>query len=72
MTLQTSGTVNPFDDDSHRFLVLVNERGEYSLWPEWAASPMGWLSVLGPTSRAACLDWVDHHWTALRSVVAPH
>lgn len=72
MNSQTSGTVNPFDDDSHPFLVLVNQRGDYSLWPAFAAQPSGWMRVLGPGSRKECLDWVDSHWTALQPAAALH
>lgn len=70
MTSQSSGTINPFDDDSHRFTVLVNARGEHSLWPEFAAEPMGWMRVHGPDSRDACMRWVDTHWTAMQNASA--
>jgi len=72
MNSPTSGTVNPFDDDSHSFLVLVNARGDYSLWPTFAAEPTGWLRVHGPSTRDDCLGWVDRRWTALQTAAVAH
>lgn len=57
---------NPFDETEARFLVLRNEAGEHSLWPEFADVPDGWAAVLPATSRAECLDYVEREWTDLR------
>ncbi|MET7511592.1 MbtH family protein [Streptomyces albidoflavus] len=57
---------NPFDDPEGRFLVLVNHEGQHSLWPEFAAVPDGWTTVLGPAGRDACVDHVNAHWTDMR------
>ncbi|XHM65991.1 MbtH family protein [Streptomyces nigra] len=59
-------STNPFDDDEGRFLVLVNDEGQHSLWPSFAEVPGGWAVVFGEDSRQACLDYVDAHWTDLR------
>ncbi|MGX1488647.1 MULTISPECIES: MbtH family protein [Streptomyces] len=59
-------STNPFDDDEGRFLVLVNDEGQHSLWPSFAEVPGGWVVVFGEGSRQACLDYVDAHWTDLR------
>ncbi|MFF7098858.1 MbtH family protein [Streptomyces nigra] len=59
-------SINPFDDDEGRFLVLVNDEGQHSLWPSFAEVPGGWVVVFGEESRQACLDYVDAHWTDLR------
>ncbi|MFE0916413.1 MbtH family protein [Streptomyces nigra] len=59
-------STNPFDDDEGRFLVLVNDEGQHSLWPSFAEVPGGWVVVFGEDSRQACLDYVDAHWTDLR------
>ncbi|MFE0403761.1 MbtH family protein [Streptomyces nigra] len=59
-------SINPFDDDEGRFLVLVNDEGQHSLWPSFAEVPGGWVVVFGEDSRQACLDYVDAHWTDLR------
>ncbi|MFF9347873.1 MbtH family protein [Streptomyces sp. NPDC014734] len=55
--------VNPFDADGDgvAFLVLVNERGAYSLWPRFAEVPAGWTAVHGPCPRQDALDLVTAH-----------
>jgi len=57
---------NPFDDDSGRFLVLVNDEEQHSLWPTFAEVPAGWRVTFGAADRAACLDYVEQHWTDIR------
>jgi MbtH protein len=57
---------NPFDDDSGVFHVLVNDEGQHSLWPDFAPVPAGWSAVHGPADRAACLDYIERHWTDMR------
>lgn len=57
--------VNPFDDERHPFLVLVNDRRQHSLWPGFAAVPEGWRTIFGPADRAACLDHIESVWTDL-------
>lgn len=57
---------NPFDDEQGSFLVLVNDEDQHSLWPAFAEIPAGWHQVHGPDARAACLDYVETHWTDLR------
>ncbi|MEW2419099.1 MbtH family protein [Streptomyces nigra] len=59
-------STNPFDDDENRFLVLVNDERQHSLWPSFAEVPGGWVVAFGEDSRQACLDYVDAHWTDLR------
>ncbi|WP_236789557.1 MbtH family protein [Amycolatopsis sp. GM8] len=57
---------NPFDDDSGRFYALVNDEGQYSLWPTFAEVPSGWTIVFGEDSRQACLDHIEANWTDMR------
>ncbi|MFD4029860.1 MbtH family protein [Streptomyces sp. NPDC058637] len=57
---------NPFDDESGRFVVLVNGENQYSLWPAHIDIPGGWR-VDGPEgSRQQCLDAVEAAWTDMR------
>lgn len=58
--------MNLFDDPEGRFLVLVNDEEQHSLWPSRRAAPAGWRIVHGEDSRQACLDYVEQHWTDLR------
>ncbi len=59
-------STNPFDDDNGRFLVLVNDEDQHSLWPVFADVPAGWQVIYGEADRAACLDYIEQHWTDIR------
>lgn len=66
--MSNTTSINPFDDDSYQFCVLLNQTGHYSLWPEFAAIPTGWQMVLGLHSRQQCLDYIEAHWLSIQSV----
>ncbi len=57
---------NPFDDENGTFFVLVNDEGQYSLWPAFADVPDGWTVALGEATRAACLEYIEAEWTDMR------
>jgi MbtH protein len=57
---------NPFDDENGRFLVLVNDENQHSLWPSFAEVPAGWTVVKTEASRQECLDYVEASWTDMR------
>lgn len=59
-------STNPFDDEDGRFLVLVNDEDQHSLWPEFAEVPAGWRCVFGPAGRAESLAYVEENWTDMR------
>jgi MbtH protein len=57
---------NPFEDPDGRYLVLVNDEGQHSLWPVTVDVPAGWNTVFGEDSREACLAYIEENWTDLR------
>lgn len=57
---------NPFEDADARYLVLVNDEGQHSLWPAGIAVPDGWTTAHEADSRSNCLAYVEEHWTDLR------
>lgn len=57
---------NPFDDADGTFVVLVNDEGQHSLWPSFAAVPDGWTVVHDRADRQACLDYIEANWTDMR------
>jgi MbtH protein len=57
---------NPFENPEGTFLVLVNDEGQYSLWPAFAEVPAGWTVALAETDRQTCLAYVEEHWTDMR------
>jgi MbtH protein len=57
---------NPFEDPNGTYLALINDEGQYSLWPDYIDVPAGWTTVHGPCGRQACLDYINEHWTDMR------
>ncbi|WP_260639574.1 MbtH family protein [Streptomyces angustmyceticus] len=57
---------NPFEDADGSYLVLVNDEGQHSLWPDFIEVPAGWTTVHGKDSREACLAYINAHWTDMR------
>ncbi|WP_369036312.1 MbtH family protein [Streptomyces adonidis] len=57
---------NPFEQGEGLFLVLLNEEGQYSLWPAFVDIPAGWVIALGETDRKTCLEYVKSNWTDMR------
>ena len=62
----TGEMVNSFDDADGRFMVLVNDEGQHSLWPDFAAVPEGWTVVVASGDRASCMAYINEHWTDMR------
>jgi MbtH protein len=57
---------NPFEDPEGTYYALINEEGQYSLWPTFADVPSGWEVAHGPDRRQACLDVVNERWQDMR------
>lgn len=57
---------NPFEDEDARFLMLVNDERQCSLWPAFAEVPDGWTVAHAEDTRQACLDYVERSWTDMR------
>ncbi|GHG16145.1 MULTISPECIES: MbtH family protein [Streptomyces] len=57
---------NPFEDPEGTYLVLVNDEGQYSLWPAFVEVPEGWSTALAATTRDAALEHINTHWTDMR------
>ena len=57
---------NPFESDDLEYIVLINEEGQYSLWPAFREVPIGWETVGPKGDRQKCLDWIETVWTDMR------
>lgn len=44
------------------YRVLVNDRGQYSLWPESKPVPTGWRPTGAAGTREEVLEWIETHW----------
>jgi MbtH protein len=57
---------NPFEDSDAKYLVLINDEGQHSLWPIFADAPDGWEVIFGEDGRQECLDFIEKNWTDMR------
>lgn len=57
---------NPFENEDGRYYALINDEGQYSLWPVFAEVPEGWRIVHGEAGRQECLDFIEENWTDMR------
>jgi MbtH protein len=57
---------NPFENPDGSYFALINDEGQYSLWPTFVDVPDGWRIVHGEDSRQACLDYIEENWTDMR------
>lgn len=48
------------------FEVVVNDEGQYSLWPKGRELPIGWATAGFEGSREDCLAHVKAVWTDMR------
>ncbi|WP_202034938.1 MbtH family protein [Streptomyces albus subsp. chlorinus] len=51
------------DDDTVACVVVINDAGQYSIWPADMDVPAGWHGTGFSGSRAACLTHIDETWT---------
>lgn len=49
------------------FTVVVNDAGQYSVWPAHREVPGGWREVGVQGDRDSCLDHVAHVWEGSRT-----
>ncbi len=55
--------IDPFEIEDAGYLVLVNDLGQHSLWPEAIDVPSGWRVAFRSGGRQDCLDYVAANWT---------
>lgn len=49
-----------------RYVVVVNDERQYSIWPDDREIPAGWRPEGAAGSRADCLAYIDRTWTDMR------
>ena len=54
------------DGDLHK--VLINDEGQYSIWPAGQNAPYGWKEVDFTGSKAECSAYVDANWLDMRPI----
>ncbi|SIT01277.1 MbtH family NRPS accessory protein [Achromobacter sp. MFA1 R4] len=55
-----------FDRDDAVLRVLVNDEDQYSLWPDFKATPPGWRDTGTKGDKQTCLAFVERVWTDMR------
>ncbi|WP_263262412.1 MbtH family NRPS accessory protein [Pseudomonas sp. RIT-PI-S] len=48
------------------FDVVINDQGQYSVWPAGKPMALGWRAAGMRGERQACLRYIDQHWTDMR------
>ena len=46
--------------------VVVNEEGQYSIWPSRKSPPSGWHKIAVEGSAAECQAYIEAVWTDMR------
>ena len=54
------------EEDGVLYKVVVNEEGQYSIWPAERETPSGWRDAGPRGTKAKCLAAIDEMWTDLR------
>lgn len=57
---------NPFENEKGTYFVLINDEGQYSIWPAFLEVPSGWDVATGEESRKVCLDYINLNWVDMR------
>jgi MbtH protein len=52
--------------EPERWMVLINDEGQYSLFPSELPVPGGWRAVGFDGDKEQCTQYVDEHWTDMR------
>ena len=50
--------------------VVVNQDGQYSIWPVNKVMPQGWTKAGKQGSKESCLEFINEVWTDMRPVSA--
>jgi MbtH protein len=54
------------DEGRAEYVVVVNDEGQYSIWPARRSIPRGWRNVGKPGTKAGCLNYISEAWTDMR------
>lgn len=53
-------------DENTEFVVVINDEGQYSIWPSYKTIPAGWHDEGMRGNKEACLAHIDKVWTDMR------
>jgi MbtH protein/glycopeptidolipid biosynthesis protein len=59
-------SINPVQRRQWQLLRLGNDEEQHGLWATFGNVPTGWRVMYGEADRAACVDYIEQHWTDIR------
>jgi MbtH protein len=54
------------EEDNEKYICLINEEEQYSIWFAWKEVPLGWKRVGPQGTKQEILDYVTQVWTDMR------
>lgn len=60
------------DDDETVFNVVLNHEEQYSIWPAYKETPLGWNETGKSGLKADCLDFIGLVWTNMQPLSLQH
>jgi MbtH protein len=54
------------DEDNIKYIVVINEEEQYSIWPSGKTVPQGWRSIGDERPKAECLEFIERNWKDMR------
>ncbi len=54
------------DDNQQKYIVLVNQEEQYSIWLDYKDIPLGWSEVGVSGTKEYCLKYISEVWQDLR------
>ena len=58
--------MEPEDEDTTVYNVVINQEEQYSIWPADRSNPLGWNDVGKSGPKAECLAYIKEVWTDMR------
>ena len=53
-------------EDTTIYKVVINQDGQYSIWPADRENALGWTDVGKQGTKADCLEYINEVWTDRR------
>ena len=53
-------------EDRTKYLAVVNDEEQYSIWPEHKTIPAGWRDTGSSGTKSEVLQWIASIWTDMR------
>ena len=58
--------MNEDEKENEKYICLINQEEQYSLWPAWKKIPPGWMQVGCAGPKEEVLKYIKKVWTDMR------